>query len=146
PLADPAHKCYQGPYGGATHCVENLLDTLPIDMFPSFRIPPEAVEAGGYSEEEQRAARDLVIRAPETGQVTYSGPGEVGWTLIIKGDVSGVSYSITHLQRGTEIGGPGTQVEVGQQIAEICTVGCYDYRNWHIHVTGEIEGRKIDPY
>lgn len=152
PLEVGEHACFQGPKGDYTHCKGNT-ETYPLDLFPAFPAGRDSQsDNDNLSLSEQKALRSLNVYAPESGKVvsyeSYANTsyGDLGETVGIRGSTTGITYYISHLQKGTFTVGIGDSVTAGQVIAEICTTCAYNYKNWHIHISASIGKDPVDPY
>lgn len=155
-----SHGCFQGPEGGYSHCIEGE-DDLPLDLFPnhpaSFNVTEyEAIKSANPSPiaeyaaaEERFGAKDLKVVSPEDGEIVFLDSYTYGGRIGILGDDSKVYYQINHIDPDNVPAGIaiGTKVKEGDHIANIWKG--YGYRNAHIHVTAQLDGRDgkyIDPY
>jgi hypothetical protein len=123
------HSCFQGPFGGYTHCSDGSNYGLPLDLYS--KITPN------------KSDRDMNIYAPEDAVVIGVTSNRFGTRLELKAK-TGIIYSIHHLDFNT-VPKIGTQVKAGQKIGEY-DQRAYDYGNLHIHVRASYNGSHIDPY
>ncbi|MCS7317821.1 MAG: M15 family metallopeptidase [Candidatus Dojkabacteria bacterium] len=122
------HSCFQGPFGGYTHC--KYVRGLPLDLFS--KITPN------------RSQRDVNIYVPESGTITSVNKNAYGTEVQILGEKSGITYVIQHLDYDT-VPKVNTRVQAGEKLGEY-DKNAYDYNNWHIHVSAYYQGKAVDPY